>query len=86
MLNWYHSIYPTISKFEINERTPEYQGLLKNDVKIQIKSERSWLWTIWRLQFLVFIFIPLCLSKLLPILYNHYVSKRKYKAYKALKT
>ena len=82
VLNWYNSVYPAISKFEIDERTPEYQ-LLKNDV--HIKSKRSWLWTVWGRQFLVLIVIPLCLSKLLLILYNHYQSKRKYKSYKTLR-
>ena len=88
-MNWYQSVYPAMSKFEKNDKAQEYQEWLKNGDNgniIEIKSERSWLWTIWGMQFLVFIIIPFCLSELLWILYNHYYSRRKYKAYTALET
>jgi len=82
VLNWYHSIYPSISSFEMKEKTPEYQ----EGVTIQVKSERNWLWTIWGIQFIVLIVIPVCLWKLSQIICNCRDSQRKYKTYKALKT
>ena len=84
VLNWYQLLYPSISNFEIKEKTPQYQEL--EGFTIEVKSERSWLWTMWLFQLLIFIVIPACLSKLLPSIYNYYHSNRKYRNYHALKT
>ena len=58
----------------------------KDNASIQIKSERRWLWTILGKQFLVFVFIPVSLCKLLPIIFQYYHAQRKYNAYVPLKT
>ena len=86
VLNWYHLIYPSVSKFEIDEKTPEYIGLSQPDDVIQIKSARSWLWTIWGCQFVMFIAIPLCFTKMVLSILKCCHAMRKYKTYKALKT
>ena len=66
----------------------EYQkyDLQKENVLIQIKSVRRWLWTILGKQFLVFIFMPVGLWKLFPMIFQYYHAQRKYNAYVPLKT
>ena len=88
VLNWYQSIYPKKSQFEIGEKITEYEkyDLQKNNASIQIKSERRWLWTILGKQFLIFIFIPVSLCKLLAKIFQYYHAQRKYKTYVPLKT
>jgi len=83
---WYHLLYPSVSNFEIKEKTPKYQELSEEKFTIEVKSERSWLWTIWGIQFVILIVIPAFICKLLSIIYNHYHSIRKYRSYKVLKT
>jgi len=90
VINWYRLLYPSISNFELKDKPPKYQELSKEGFTIEVKSERSWLWTMWEIQFLILFVIPVCLIKLLPIVYNYYESISRlnsgYKGYKALKT